>query len=1171
MKTILFEIKNKAQQAVSMLCTLGLLLCTIGLKAQTYVSSGTMTGTPAAGAYYNGTGITLADGFSFVASPGQSLHIYTVTDGCIIQASASSPTATKNYIATSMPRKAGYIPGANIGCDVMQTIQYMDGLGRPSQTVQVKGSTSGKDIVQPFEYDAFGREVKKYLPYANTGGTDNGSFKLTAVTDQAAFFLTPPTGVSQIKSPYAISGIEPSPLNRVVEQGAPGEPWQLTGTTGLSQTPGHTVKMDYLTNDQTTAFSSTPSSTNLGSRKVALYTATTNNDQSRNLLRTNNNELYGAGQLYLTITKDENWVAANGCVGTTEEYKDKEGKVVLKRTYNNKGGVVEMLSTYYVYDDFGNLAFVLPPATNPDNNTAITNLDDMGYQYRYDERNRLVEKKLPGKGWEYMVYNKIDQVVMTQDAVQRAKNPQQWLFTKYDILGRVVIAGVYNDDLHGGQANTNYRIAFQALAYSAPGQWETRDNNNSVTSYSNNAIPQGSINNYLTISYYDNYSIPGIPFTTPIGTSSATMGLPTANKTNILGSTTMLWSAQYYDDNGRVVQSNSQNHLGGLDVVVNTLDSFSGLLTASSRSHTGTGGNAVTIANRYSYDHMDRKVQTWQTTNSDAEVSLSNLDYNEVGQLKSKSLGNGLQTTTYTYNERGWLKTQNSAQFNMDLKYNDAINSMAPQYNGNIANQVYTNGNSNTFNYSYDNLNRLTNGSTNATGMSEVLTYDVMGNISTLSRDGGAAGTYNYNGTNRLGQITGGSLATGVYQYDLNGNTTYDGRLSKQITYNVFNLPQTVSGGLSYTYNGAGQKIRKQSSTTTDYVNGIQYSNNAIEFVQTEEGIARRLGSSNSYSYEYNLNDHLGNTRATFYKNPSTQALQVVQRDDYYAFGLQKSALASTNKYLYNGKELQDEMGQYDYGARFYDPVIGRWTSVDPLAEKMRRWSPYNYGFNNPIRFVDPDGMMTISFSGEAAQNYLRGLKQEQQQEPQKDGDGPGDGWKKFLEFFGIGRNQPRSIEEAQEKEVKQANLQAYSKDLDAMQKRLDESFENKIVIGGIYRGLKAEEKGDYVGATIGLFSAVADGFTLGEMSSLKNLSYRELQALTKKYHKEITLFFDTQGKVVVNRQALLAYKENIIRYLSGKGVSRAGNPSKVTPESRAFQSNRIHMINQALYDSWIF
>ncbi|MFE7088893.1 RHS repeat domain-containing protein, partial [Sphingobacterium spiritivorum] len=200
------------------------------------------------------------------------------------------------------------------------------------------------------------------------------------------------------------------------------------------------------------------------------------------------------------------------------------------------------------------------------------------------------------------------------------------------------------------------------------------------------------------------------------------------------------------------------------------------------------------------------------------------------------------------------------------------------------------------------------------------------------------------------------------YSYDENGNAKTD-RMGMNLSYNYLNLPRQVTGAgntITYLYDAGGNKLRKIANTTgqRDYTGGIEYQNGVIELIHTAEGIAYR-NANGTYSYRYNLTDHLGNVRATIYRNPSTNAVEVLQRDDYYPFGLQKSPgpVYGNNKYLYNGKEKQEELGgQLDYGARFYDPVIGRWNVADPLAEKFFSSSFYNYVDNNPISRVDPDG-----------------------------------------------------------------------------------------------------------------------------------------------------------------------------------------------------------------------
>ncbi len=478
----------------------------------------------------------------------------------------------------------------------------------------------------------------------------------------------------------------------------------------------------------------------------------------------------------------------------------------------------------------------------------------------------------------------------------------------------------------------------------------------------------------------------------------------------------MLWTAHYYDDWGRSLKSYAQHYLGGTlsnnnyDAISTTYN-FTNAPTTVTRQHFNTGSTTtplVTIANRYIYDQVGRKQKTWEQitngTTATTRTLISNLVYNEIGQVATKKLHSTdsvafLQNIAYTYNERGWLYTSTAPLFQMLLYYNTAVGSK--MYNGNIVAQFWGQGGSytNHFNYAYDKLNRLRGGASADGYGDEGIVYDLMGNMIHLYRFKATVEvdqlTYSYllsgNPTNQVQSIVdagnndGLVSGTTTYTYDGNGNTlsntnTVNTGQNKSYTYNLLNLPLVATvptGTATYTYDATGNKLRKVdvlggTTTTTDYINGIEYDNSSstIGFIQTEEGKAVPL-TGGGYDYVYYLGDNLGNTRVTF--GTHTGSTVTYQVDDYYPFGLEinRTPYVPKNEYLYNRKELQEETGLYDFGARGYDPLIARWLQIDPMAEYSRRWSPYNYVMDNPIRFIDPDGMDTEGASAMAS--YVNG------------------------------------------------------------------------------------------------------------------------------------------------------------------------------------------------------
>ena len=604
--------------------------------------------------------------------PNATASSYTITEGGNYRFVATTNTGAShisdpvqvdliyadpdiNYVMTWVPQKP-MTTGVNQSIhsnEVNRTVDYFDGLGRPVQNVVFEGSPNQDDIVQPIVYDAYGRKAIEYLPYVASEG--NGIFKTTAIdpttytnSDQYDFYTAASDNIVDDTAPYAEKGFEPSPLNRVSEQYGPGEDWR--------------------TNTKRTQFAY---AVNVSADAV-IHWEVDGTNENRVIKNIANNE-YGVHELYKNITTDE-------ADHEVREFTNKSGQTVLKRVEAPSGWA----DTYYVYDDFGNLRFVLPPEATANYASDYASAPDdfiakWMFRYKYDAYNRMVEKQVPGAGAVYMVYDNRNRLVLTQDANQRGSN--KWLFTKYDALNRPVTTGIYEDITH-----TNL-LAMQTYVNSVAGStytwYETvSTGGGNVLGYDNASFPDVSdANTYLTVTYYDDYTVVDTwagygysnaslsittndTYTTSASENRYVKGQVTGSLVKNLGDNSWLKTATYYDDKYRVIQTVADNQLGGMERTSSLYD-FTGKVLQIKAVH-GDGTTAHTTFQTNTYDHAGRLLKVYDQHNAPVNpvlftdvvgVEIEDNSLVKTGVVSGYNSG-AASLNKISENEDGWISME---------------------------------------------------------------------------------------------------------------------------------------------------------------------------------------------------------------------------------------------------------------------------------------------------------------------------------------------------------------------------------------------------------------------------------------------------------------------------------------------------------------------------------
>ncbi len=925
-----------------------------------------------------------------------------------MQLQAQTTLSDKNYVYSNIPQQpitVGELESPNcttLDGEYIESVTYFDGLGRPIQQRAIKASPNQKDIVTHITYDDLGRQTKEYLPFESNAAV--GGYTTVNITNDINTYYKNTyaddfTGVATANiNAYAEKVYEDSPLGRVLKQGAPGTAWKANPTSDSD----HTIKFGW--------------EANTANEVVRFEVAFANpaNTEAPSLAKNNH---YGAGELMVTTTKDENWTVADGNNHTTKEYTNKQGQTILKRTYNE--GIAH--DTYYVYDDFGNLTYVIPPKVTVNDDVSATELTELCYQYIYDGRNRLVEKKIPGKDWEYIVYDILDRPVFTQHGNQRGVNTGKtyncWDVTRYDALGRIAYTGVMIN-------NVNRKLLQSRTTNANDPLYETKQGTEvniagTMVHYSRNTYLSSSMTKVYTVNYYDTYSFDKGLLSTPTtvlgqAVTTNTKSLPTGTKVRVLGTDDWITTVTYYDAKGRPIYIASENeYLHTTETIETELD-FTGRVLQTKTSHTKGSNAAIVTLDTFKYDHMGRVTQQTQKINNQDEELIASNSYDALGQLVAKNVGGGLQEVDYTYNVRGWLKGINDVDnlgddlFSFIIAYNNPTHNATPQYKYNLGEVEWKTANDNVkrwYAYEYDGFERILS-ATSHDGNYDVsnIVYDKMGNLESLTRNGWQNSSnytnldvlaYQYDSGNKLLSVTdSGNTSYGFkdrnttgndYSYDANGNLLIDKNKGiTNVSYNHHNFPTRVdvtnpehSGNIQYVYDANGIKLKKTATdngnvTNVEYNGNFVYENGSLKSITHPEGYIEKE-SDGSFTYVYQHKDIWKNTRITYAddnNNGSIEASEIRREQNHYPFGMQWEGINATirhaknNLKTYQGQELTEELGLniHEWRYRMSDRSIGRFWQIDPLAEDYIYNSTYAFQENKMGMGVELEGLEKVDF-----------------------------------------------------------------------------------------------------------------------------------------------------------------------------------------------------------------